>query len=328
MDNKSCTNRLLIFGDSSSIITNILVEKTLHLIDVKNDIELSGVVDTAIVEPIPKIKRLLKVCAFIIAKWLFNPQENLSIKGYVINNLYDICKKFNVKVIVPSKRDINALEFVNFLKETIKPNIGLALGCPQIMKKEFLEHFDVLINYHNSLLPKYRGLNATSWSIYSGEKKTGFSYHLINKNIDDGNVLLQDAIPISDKMSSFDLELMKTEKASKYIPNLLEMIIIRSKGIPQKGKPSYYGKKELEAIITIDNSSKLAFDEIKRRLSAFNVLIINVNGEYFNVTNIKKIERDVNPRISFLTRDSVRVKLIRFSYLPYAIYNVYRFLKK
>jgi methionyl-tRNA formyltransferase len=52
------------------------------------------------------------------------------------------------------------------------------------------------INYHPSLLPKYRGGNAIPWALICGEKETGVSIHYIDEGVDTGDIVLQESVPI------------------------------------------------------------------------------------------------------------------------------------
>jgi methionyl-tRNA formyltransferase len=52
------------------------------------------------------------------------------------------------------------------------------------------------INYHPSLLPKYRGGNAIAWAIICGEKETGVTIHYIDEGIDTGDIVLWESVPI------------------------------------------------------------------------------------------------------------------------------------
>lgn len=52
------------------------------------------------------------------------------------------------------------------------------------------------INYHPSLLPKYRGGSAINWAIIGGEKQTGVSIHFIDAGVDTGPILLQEEVAI------------------------------------------------------------------------------------------------------------------------------------
>lgn len=52
------------------------------------------------------------------------------------------------------------------------------------------------INYHPSLLPKYRGGSAINWAVINGETETGVSIHYIDEGVDTGPVLLQEKVVI------------------------------------------------------------------------------------------------------------------------------------
>jgi len=53
------------------------------------------------------------------------------------------------------------------------------------------------INYHPSLLPKYRGGSAINWAIINGETETGVTIHYIDEGVDTGPILLQEAVDIT-----------------------------------------------------------------------------------------------------------------------------------
>jgi methionyl-tRNA formyltransferase len=52
------------------------------------------------------------------------------------------------------------------------------------------------IQYHPSLLPKYRGPSAINWPIIQGETETGLSIFWPDNGLDTGDVLLQKKTPI------------------------------------------------------------------------------------------------------------------------------------
>ena len=73
------------------------------------------------------------------------------------------------------------------------------------------------INLHASLLPEYRGAAPINWAIINGEKETGVTTFKLQHEIDTGNILLQEKIPISgnetagslhDKMMYIGAELL------------------------------------------------------------------------------------------------------------------------
>ncbi len=61
------------------------------------------------------------------------------------------------------------------------------------------------INLHASLLPQYRGAAPINRAIMAGEKLTGLTTFLIEKEIDTGNILEQVQIPIGEIQTAGDL---------------------------------------------------------------------------------------------------------------------------
>ena len=61
------------------------------------------------------------------------------------------------------------------------------------------------INVHGSLLPAYRGAAPINWVIINGEKETGVTTFKLQHQIDTGNVLLQEKIPIGDNETAGEL---------------------------------------------------------------------------------------------------------------------------
>jgi methionyl-tRNA formyltransferase len=54
-------------------------------------------------------------------------------------------------------------------------------------------------NIHGSLLPKYRGAAPINWAIINGEKETGVTSFFLKHEIDTGDLLLQERIPILEE---------------------------------------------------------------------------------------------------------------------------------
>lgn len=52
------------------------------------------------------------------------------------------------------------------------------------------------LNLHGSLLPKYRGAAPINWAIINGETETGVTTFLLQHEIDTGDILFQEKIPV------------------------------------------------------------------------------------------------------------------------------------
>ena len=54
------------------------------------------------------------------------------------------------------------------------------------------------INFHDALLPRHRGPNATGWAFRMGDAETGLTIHRLTPEFDTGPVLAQARVPITD----------------------------------------------------------------------------------------------------------------------------------
>lgn len=61
------------------------------------------------------------------------------------------------------------------------------------------------VNYHDSLLPRYGGIHATSWAIMNKEITHGITWHKMSSNIDQGDILKQKQLDIDPKETAASL---------------------------------------------------------------------------------------------------------------------------
>jgi len=78
-------------------------------------------------------------------------------------------------------------------------DIGLMAFVLQFAPQEFVNiPKRGTIQYHPSLLPKYRGPSSINWPITRGEKETGLSIFRPTDGLDEGAVILQKRTPVGD----------------------------------------------------------------------------------------------------------------------------------
>jgi len=65
----------------------------------------------------------------------------------------------------------------------------------------------IAINYHDSLLPRYAGVHATSWALLNNEKIHGVTWHVMTERMDEGDILKQAEINIEDHETALSLNL-------------------------------------------------------------------------------------------------------------------------
>jgi methionyl-tRNA formyltransferase len=80
------------------------------------------------------------------------------------------------------------------------------------------------INLHGSLLPQYRGAAPINWAIINGEKETGVTTFKLQQEIDTGNILLNETIPISEDETAGELHDRMKEIGAALIVKTLEGI--------------------------------------------------------------------------------------------------------
>ena len=82
------------------------------------------------------------------------------------------------------------------------------------------------INYHDSLLPLYAGVHATSWALMNGEKMHGISWHRMTADTDAGGVIASSRVAIAEDDTAYTLNVRCFEAAIQSFKQVI--VIIRS----------------------------------------------------------------------------------------------------
>lgn len=94
---------------------------------------------------------------------------------------------------------------------SLKANIGISCYFDQIFKAADITRFDLLLNIHNSALPKHRGVGPIEWSMRDGSGIQGVTIHKIDNGIDTGPILSQVTFSIGESLTSHEIFSMCTE---------------------------------------------------------------------------------------------------------------------
>jgi len=98
-----------------------------------------------------------------------------------------------------------------------------------------------MINFHPGLLPNYKGCYSTSWSLINNEQYVGYTYHFINSEYDEGNILLMDKIKINSNDTAHSLHYKIFQQGLRKIGKAL--LLINTDGKKQSGKGAFYPNK-------------------------------------------------------------------------------------
>ncbi len=127
-----------------------------------------------------------------------------------------------------------------------KSNILLSINYLFLLEKKIFQLFEYPINFHGSLLPKYRGRTPHVWAIINNETETGITAHFIEEGCDVGDIVYQARIKIenhytgADLLNIFQIEYPKI--IFKILENIVEGKIVR---IPQDNNVATYFPKRL-----------------------------------------------------------------------------------
>jgi methionyl-tRNA formyltransferase len=181
------------------------------------------------------------------------------------HGLEEVTDEYNIDLFKVG--NINYDQFVDEVKNDLKPDLIISVNFDQIFKKEIINIPEKgCINIHASLLPNYRGRAPLNWAILKGEEKTGVTVHFINEGIDTGEIILQEEIEI--KNNDYISDILKQVK-DKYPLMINKTVDLIKKGnyetVKQsKEEGSYYGKRTpADGLIAWDNSAEEIYDLIR-----------------------------------------------------------------
>jgi len=80
------------------------------------------------------------------------------------------------------------------------------------------------VNYHNSLLPRYAGVHATSWALLEGAHEHGVTWHEVTARVDGGDILLQRKFAIDPDETTLSLNLKCHVHALESFGELVEAL--------------------------------------------------------------------------------------------------------
>jgi len=93
------------------------------------------------------------------------------------------------------------------------------------IKKDLLDADNIkVVNFHQSMLPKYRGRHPLNWALVNGEKSTGITFHYVSEDFDEGDIIFQKKLTISKSDSVISLYNKTIALASKYIGKVFLLI--------------------------------------------------------------------------------------------------------
>jgi UDP-4-amino-4-deoxy-L-arabinose formyltransferase/UDP-glucuronic acid dehydrogenase (UDP-4-keto-hexauronic acid decarboxylating) len=145
--------------------------------------------------------KALQKCGFEIAAVFTHqdhPQETIW-----FDSVAELGSEHRIPVFAPT--DINHPLWVEKIRE-FNPGILFSFYYRNLIRRPILDIPKAgCLNLHGSLLPKYRGRAPINWVLVNGEKETGVTLHYMTTRPDDGDIVAQERIAISDDDTALTL---------------------------------------------------------------------------------------------------------------------------
>ncbi|MDO3425313.1 methionyl-tRNA formyltransferase [Chryseobacterium sp. APV1] len=138
----------------------------------------------------------------------------------------------NLPVFQPEK--LRNPEFLEELRK-LEADVFVVVAFRMMPKVLFEMPTMGTFNLHASLLPDYRGAAPINYAIINGEEKSGATTFFINEKIDEGNILLQEELPILPDENAGSLHDRLMEMGSELVVRTLDGLAENS--ITEKPQP-------------------------------------------------------------------------------------------
>ena len=204
--------------------------------------------------------------------------------------------EYNLPVLQPT--NLKAPEFLEELK-SFNANLQVVVAFRMLPEVVWSMPEFGPINLHASLLPQYRGAAPINWAIINGEKETGVTTFFIRHEIDTGNIIFQEKVPIDPDDTAGTLhDKLKTAGAELVLKTVRA---IASGDYPvQPQSPT----RDLKIAPRIHketceinwNSSSRAIVNFVRGLSPYPAAWTTFNGRHFKILKAVEIQRDADSR--------------------------------
>ena len=100
------------------------------------------------------------------------------------------------------------------------------------------------LNIHDSLLPAYAGFSPLIWALINGEPEVGLTAHMMDGELDAGDVVLQRAVPVGPADTTTDLFHRTVDLISPVTAEAIKLIENGYTPVPQdRTKASFFHKR-------------------------------------------------------------------------------------
>lgn len=198
----------------------------------------------------------------------------------------------------------------------LRPDLIITCAYGQILPKEILNAPRLgCINVHASLLPKLRGGAPIHHAIIDGYKKTGITIMYMNQKMDEGDIISQVEVEITDTDTASTLHDKLSIAGRNLLLETLPSIIngTATRTVQDSSKATYgFNIKREEERIHFDKTSKEIYNQV-RGLNSWPGAFTKLNGKIIKVWECYRTENTfpmlLNGTITNIYSDGIGVKV-------------------
>lgn len=133
-----------------------------------------------------------------------------------------VARKYGVPTTVAT--NVNSEEFRKHLRD-LGVDLIVSISGTQLYRKALLQQTPAgIINCHGGLLPRYRGLMPSFWTLANGETTGGVTVHFVDEKLDSGPILVQREYRILPNDSLEDVIARSKDLAAEAIIEAVRLI--------------------------------------------------------------------------------------------------------
>lgn len=172
----------------------------------------------------------------------------------------------NLKILQPA--NLKSEDFINDLK-SLNADLFVVVAFRMLPEIVWQMPKSGTINLHASLLPQYRGAAPINWAVINGDSVTGVTTFFIEKEIDTGNVIMQEKVTINTQDNAGILHDKLMNVGGKLIVKTAEAI--KNNNIIVKSQESFNNnfKKLLPAPKIFKNDCKINWNNTSSTIYNF-----------------------------------------------------------
>ncbi len=229
--------------------------------------------------------------------------------------LDELCLQKNIKCF--TNIAVSGKKGVEIIRE-LQPDLILVATYKEIISPEVIAiPSQGIINFHPSLLPKYRGPCPTNAVILNGERETGVTIHYVTELLDKGDILCQKSLSLEDTETDGMLRKRLAELAGAMVPEVISLFEAEQHphGKPQKDADASLAPrlKEEEGYLEGVKDEETLLRKM-RGLNPVPGTSIEIEGERIPVSQIKEIAFESNKGIC-KTETGIQIHLKTKGYL-------------